>query len=466
MRIRGLVCITVLLAVVTAPVQAKLRARYCYPKNHDAAADPGGSPDVYRLNWLADIYAGMWEGYDDSNGFDGVTTGGDLSSSTKVSAEYWIDSVFSSSVYGERKDAPLLDGWATPLALLDPSYTFSRDGYCVLAVGGIKIETAGTYEFSISAGDGAMVFIDKNGNGLLDVAAETDANEAEDECLNGYLRENTTDPWGWGFNNEVTESVVFDTPGLYRIAVWYWDHSQVGYLELEWKKPGGAFEPISGTNGDLGEATGGLPSVNIVSIDVDGVDKPQNEWSNISVDACTPVTFTAEATAMLDETPVYVWDFYGDASVVCTTTVAAVTYKYPYSADIFIITPEVMVRRGTTYSLASSEEDVIFLFVSGTEETCDNSQLPCTGTPVGHNAGRTPAARFHGPRLRMHDGVLVLPTASMRVSVHDIAGRVVMPSRVVGGTALDLSFLLPGAYLLRAEGQGWSISSPLHVTAR
>ncbi len=454
-----------LVLIVAAAGQAKLRARYCYPPNHDPdAAGQGAAPYGYTLSWLSKIYPGIWEGSDESTGFDGVGDRGDLSQAPYVSAEYWVDSLFASSVYEDRKDAPLLDGWASPMDLLDTSYSFAGDAYVTLAAGGLKIDQAGAYEFSLSADDGMMLWVDKNGNGVIDVAAQSDTAEAVAECLAGHLRYDSTGaPWAWGFANDTTVSVTFDSPGLYRIVAWYWDHSEVGYMELTWKKPGGDFEPISGTNGDLGDATGGLPGIRIVSLEVDGVDKPSNEWSNVTVDACAPVTFTAETSNMRGVDPVFVWDFFGDGSVVCTTTEASVTYKYAYDPDVFVITPEVMVRRGHTYSLPSSEQDVIFVFVTGTQQTCDNSQLPCI-TPITTDTRATRVSAHS--RLLVRGGCLRLPVPGMHVRINDLAGRQTAWSGFVSGSSLDVSPLSPGSYVVRAHGHGWHIAAPLHVMSR
>lgn len=439
-----------------ASAEAKLRTRYCYPRNHDTEASANGAPQVYSLAWLGKIEPGIWEGFDTQTGFDEVGAKGTLTDAPYVSAEYWVDSAFEAEKYELRKDAPLVDGWATKDHLLDTSFTLNPDGYCVLAAGGLNIETAGTYEFVIGSDDKALVWIDRNRDGAIDISSG-DAASAE-ECLNGWLRSDGDaggDPWAWGASNDTTVTLEFTETGLYKILLWYWDASEVGYFELSWKKPGSpSAEPISGSDGALGEPFGGLPVARIAEISVDGTEQDTSTWGNLQVQACAPVSFTAEASNMRGADPVWVWDFFGDATVVCTTTSATATYRYGYDPSIFLIKPSVKVIREETISEASAitQAEIIFIFLQGTDTDCDNSQLPCGETASAIRAG--PVSPHEQQQAFVHRNTLVTPPGLYRAVIHDARGRVAKHFTVRGGrTALPA--LPPGfhALSLRTDGK-------------
>jgi hypothetical protein len=436
---RFIVCSLAILIIAVGSA-AKMRARYFYSPNHDPEGSTTGSPDAYRIASWQKIIPGIWEGYDDNTGFDNVSTPGDFGTAPWVSAEYWVDSLFEPQSASIRKNAPLVEGWATESDLRDPSYQLSGDGYCVIAVGGLKIETAGTHEFQIDANDGFLMFLDMNGDGDIDLTsgentmAEEMVNLCSGECGNkGQLRCNDTGPWGIDcIKSEGTFAVDIQKTGLVKMAIWYWDWGEVGHAEISWKKPGGSMQPISGTNGDLGKPGGGPPKVSITQVTVGGVAQDKANWGNLDVAECAEVTFTAEATGMQEQTPVYLWDFYGNGSAVVESADPTITYRYAYDPGVFLIQPSVRVKRGSTISNPSSETDVVFIWLSD-----DPSATVCPGnpaTPVTQGTAGPPSTKM---KLSGHR-ITVPGTGRNVVRLYDATGRLAVAMEPRAGI-LDLT---------------------------
>lgn len=462
------------IVMLASMADAALRARYFWAPNHDPDGNSSGSPDVYRTVTFQKIVPGIWNDYDPETGFDGVMTKGDFSNAPWVTAEYWIDSVFEFASTSKRKDAPLMEGWATDSDLLDPSYQMSSDGYCVIAAGGIKIDEPGTYQFDINSNDGAMLWIDSNNDGEIDLTSGelTMGNEIVNKCPDGasdcgtynQLRcfgDDSPDHFAYQ-RCQGTYEVELNHTGLTKIMVWYWDWGEVGHFELSWKKPGGVMEPISGTNGDLGQPKGGPPIVRITDVKVDGVSQSSDSWGNLDVTECVPVTFTTSASSMQGATPVFMWDFYGDGRATLETSDTEVTYKYQYYDDIFLVQPSVRVKRGETVSEPSSQTDVIFIWLSDDESHTGE----CPGNP-GTSVEQAKASASIGTMKLAGTRVLVPATGRNVVNIYNAVGRQVMSLTPKASVNLSTLGLTRGYYVVKMVQDGRRISStPVMINGR
>ncbi|MBD3315521.1 MAG: hypothetical protein GF344_07015 [Chitinivibrionales bacterium] len=473
--------------ILASMADAKLRARYYHPRSHDSEHSHNGAPYVYRIEHVRQIVPGIWKDFDDSTGFDNVVSEGDFSEAPLVTAEYWLDSAYKMNGAADN-EAPLAKGWIAQGHLRDTSYHFSKQGYCVIAAGGIPIEETGTYEFKIDADDGALVWIDSNGDGAIDITSETDTMGTElvnlcapasnscgsmDQLRCGDTTDSTR-PSHFRCHNldkeaDNTFSVDFAHTGLTKIMIWYWEASNGGYFELSWRKPGGEMQPISGTNGDWGEPISGdpIPSVLVTQVAVGG--ESADNINQIEAPECVPVTFTAEASGMNGIAPVFFWDLYGNGSVIVETDENTVTYGYSYGSfleaseyvsEYWIdpIEPTVWVRRGELNSFPTQQP--LSLFVQDDPEIDDDTE--CSASIAHAFAGSSRGGiRIAGTR------VMVPATGRSVVRIFDAFGR-----RVVSLTpksSIDLSELglTQGYYVVRMLHDGKRLASrPLLITDR
>jgi hypothetical protein len=346
-----------------------LRARYTYCQNHDGTVNNGCAPESYSDEWLGKVTPGIWDGWDAETGFDGVESGGALGNAPYVSAEYWVDSVFEHKAVSRRKDAPLVEGWISPSDLVDETYAMGTDAYFVILAGGINIEEPGTYTFSNKSNDGFKLWIDKDGDGEVEITWESPDVVVESKNDSG--------------------SVTIASTGYVKCAIWYWEWGEVGHCELSWRTPGDVMKPMPAEA--FGRAIGGPPKVHITGIEVGGEQIPQDSWGTINAEECQPVTLSAEAENMNDESPVFIWDLYGNGNVIKETAESSITYAYAYDPAAFVLLPQVKVKRGTTISAAAPETPLIWLSDDETVDACDISPVlsRATNAPVRFSAGHT-----------------------------------------------------------------------------
>ncbi len=434
--------------LIASVSDAALRARYSYCINHDADAGLTCSGPKRTDEWRNKIIPGIWDGYDAETGFDDVdfNNHGSLDNAPNVTATYWVDSIFEPKSTGKRKDGPLFEGiFNEATDLVDPTYQTSTDGYIVYLAGHLNIETPGTYEFELEHNDGGILWIDANQDGEIVL-------DAEGEDIGG-----TKDQAGWQWQNTnndgaVVQSVTFSEAGYTKIMYWYWDWGEVGHAMVKWTKPDGTKENIPASA--FGKRRNfGAPVAHITEVKVDGDVQDPNAWYSISATDCQEVSFTASADNMLDETPVYVWNF-GDGNTQETSN-ATVTHTYAYDPSKVLYNVSVQVKRGQVISDASSEVVIIY-----------PSDDPNCAVSV-----RLDKAAQKGSKLfALHGADMYLPTAARGadVVVRDVTGRKVL-SAPVSSTRINLNSLGLGSgyYMVSLVKNGVTLqSAPAMLNAR
>ncbi len=362
-----------LAALIFVPgVHASMRARYVYCRNVHDTISASCSGKSYNQNWWNNVLPGIWDGWSDETGFDHIDRNADdalgsFGDASYVSGAYWLDSLYE-EVHGDNSNGAFVEGWMSSSDLLDTSYEVSYDGYFVLAAGGIKIDQAGTYEFTIDGDDALALFMDTNEDGVLAM---------EPNNFEGINISHFDDPV-WRFEKEkpFTKSVTFNTTGYKKIVFFKWDWGQISDGIVEWKKPGDTeFSVIPAAA--FGEKKNiGLPIASIVGVSIQGQGEiAKSSWGYIGIDKCVPITLTAEAENMteFDGTQLegeYIWSFNDGRTV--TTPVNTVTYCYnkdPGSQLFF--NPKVTVKRaGKTLSNASKQVILFGVTETGDEPDC------------------------------------------------------------------------------------------------
>ena len=357
----------VLYAIIATSAHASFRARYSgytlLEGNKTEGAfqgQPHNESSMYFDYVLRNVIPGIWDGFDSETGFDNVSDPyGDISEATHAHAGYWVDSLNQ----GQQDGHALIDGWMTSDSWFDSSYSRSFSGEAVMLAGGYKVESAGEQEFEIICKDGSAIWFDLNRDGEIDFTSE-------DELVWGERRYDTP---GFNYTAGATDinspesfTVNFSEPGLYKMLVYHYHHSEVTAMKLF---RNGSIIPAE----KFGEKKG-PPKVKIVEFTVDGTP-PESDLPFIEV--CANFEMKAEADGNIAGSELlYFWDFQSDEVIDDTTTENSVSFQLGEDEVGGVVTPSVAVHRvsdNVTSSLTLSR----FSFFGS----------PCSTPVLGHDLG-------------------------------------------------------------------------------
>jgi hypothetical protein len=160
---------------------------------------------------------------------------------------------------------------------------------------------------------------------------------------------------------------------------------------------------------------------------------------------------------MGDQTPVFIWDFYGNGSVIEETSQSTITYKYASGDNVFMVQPSVQVKRGETVSDPSSEKDVIFIWLAD-DPNVENCGVSVRNTVASSSIG---TMKLAGTRL------MVPATGRNVVQIYNAGGRQVRSLSPTTSIDLNDLNLTRGFYVVKMVRNGRQISStPVLINAR